>query len=170
MSPQQTRSLYLVRHAIAEERGPEWPDDSRRPLTHKGKARMRDGITGLVALGAQIDVVLTSPLVRAAETAQLIIEGVKPTPALTVTTALAPGQPAEALARALTPHARAGGIALVGHEPDLGELAAWLIGARTPIPFKKGGVCRIDIGRLPPDGTGQLIWHAMPKMLRRKHS
>lgn len=165
MTP-RLRSLYLVRHAIAAERGPAWPDDALRPLTHKGKARMRQVVAGLAALGVRVDQVITSPLTRAAETAELLVEGLQPTPTLAVTTALAPGQPLEALLRALEPYDRADAIALVGHEPDLGEVAASLLGAQEPLPFKKGGVCRLDFVRLPPHGHVRLVWHATPRMLR----
>jgi phosphohistidine phosphatase SixA len=57
-------------------------------------------------------------------------------------------------------------IALVGHEPNIGELGARLIGARTAIEFKKGAICRIDFDVLPPKGTGQLLWFVTPRMLR----
>jgi phosphohistidine phosphatase SixA len=57
-------------------------------------------------------------------------------------------------------------VALVGHEPNLGELAALLIGARNPLEFKKGGICRIDFDMLPPKGGGMLRWFLTPKMLR----
>ena len=166
MSPPTLRTLYLVRHAIAAVRGAEWPDDRQRPLTDRGKARMQLAVSGLVALGARIDTVLTSPLVRAVETAEIIVEGLDSVPALAVTASLAPGSPPEALVRALADQAATSTIAIVGHEPDLGELAAWLIGAREPLLFKKGGACRIDWTRAPQRGTGQLIWHATPAMLR----
>ena len=61
---------------------------------------------------------------------------------------------------------RKGRIALVGHEPNIGELAARLIGARTPLEFKKGAICRIDFDVFPPKGTGQLRWFVTAKMLR----
>ena len=70
----QTRQLYLVRHAIAAERGDKWPDDTKRPLTHKGAARMRQAVEGLRALGVEIDLVLTSPLVRAEQTADILVQ------------------------------------------------------------------------------------------------
>ena len=57
-------------------------------------------------------------------------------------------------------------IALVGHEPNIGELAARLIGARLPLEFKKGAICRIDFDVLPPKGMGQLRWFVTPRMLR----
>jgi phosphohistidine phosphatase len=61
---------------------------------------------------------------------------------------------------------RKGRIALVGHEPNIGELAARLIGAREPLAFKKGAICRIDFEVFPPKGIGQLQWFIPPKVLR----
>ncbi len=158
--------LYLVRHAIAAERGDAWPDDTKRPLTSKGVARMREVARGLVALGVEIEVVLTSPLVRAKQTTDILVEVLKPMPAVVVTAALAPGGLPAQVAEELGKLQKRGSIALVGHEPGLGELAAWLIGARTPVTFKKGGVCRIDAPGLPPTRPSQLVWLATPRMLR----
>lgn len=160
------RSLYLVRHAIAAERGPAWPDDTKRPLTHKGIVRMREIVHGLRLFDVAIDQVLSSPLVRAKQTAEILVDGLKPAPALTVVAALAPGVAPAQVAEALAQFKKAQAIALVGHEPDLGELGAWLIGAQAPLPFKKGGIARIDIANVPPGGAGQLIWFATPRMLR----
>lgn len=161
-----TRALYLVRHAIAAERGPDWSDDAKRPLTHKGIARMRQIVDGLRELDAGIDVVLTSPLVRARQTADLLVQGLKPAPGLVVTAALEPGGSPAGLLSALGPYANAKGVALVGHEPDLGLFGAHLIGAAVPLTFKKGGVCRIDVAGTLTAGAGQLIWLATPAMLR----
>ena len=61
--------LYLVRHGLAEERGDAWPDDTKRPLTDEGISRMRKAARGLARLGVSVEVVLTSPLVRARQTA-----------------------------------------------------------------------------------------------------
>lgn len=159
-------TLYLVRHAIAFERGPRWPDDAKRPLTPKGSARMREAVAGLRALGAALDVVITSPLVRAKQTADLIIAGWPDAPALVVNGHLAPGGKAAALIDDLGAYAKSKGIALVGHEPDLGELAARLIGAKKPLVFKKGGVASIEVASLPLIDAGALVWLATPKMLR----
>ncbi len=160
------RSVYLVRHAIAFERGQDWPDDARRPLTHKGAARMREVVDGLLALDVELDLVVTSPFVRAKQTADLLIAGWPEPPALVVSAALAPGALPTSVTDVLSQHTQAEGVALVGHEPGLGELAAWLIGARHPLKFKKGGVARIDVPMLPVSGSGELIWMATPKMLR----
>jgi phosphohistidine phosphatase len=159
-------ALYLVRHAIAAERGDEWPDDTKRPLTSKGAARMREIARGLRELDVTVDVVLTSPLIRAKQTAQLLVDSLKPAPALAVVQALAPGGTPAQVAEALGQFRRSRRLAIVGHEPGLGELAAWLIGAKTAIPFKKGGVARIDAPTLPPSGGGELAWLATPRMLR----
>ena len=159
-------AIYLVRHAIAAERGRQWPDDTKRPLTHKGAARMRQIVMGLRALGVEFDLVLTSPLVRARQTAELLIAGVRSKPALEVTDALAPGEPPVKVAAMLAKHAGRCSIALVGHEPGLGELAAWLTGSNKPFVMKKGGVCRIEVTAMPPARQGQVVWHATPKMLR----
>jgi phosphohistidine phosphatase len=162
----RTVSIYLVRHAIAEERGAAWPDDSKRPLTHRGMARMREAVRGLDALGVEISLVLTSPFVRAQQTAEILARGLTSVPAVEVSNALLPGQPPARIIEALSAQGRPRAVALVGHEPGLGELAAWLLGAHSALPFKKGGVCRIDFPKLPPVPPGQLHWFAQPKMLR----
>jgi len=167
MSPMaRARTIYLIRHAIAAERGPKWPDDSVRPLTHDGEARMRQVVRGLRKLDTKIALVMTSPFVRAVDTAKIVVDGLSPQPDLITLPALAPGAPPSRVIAAIVPHGRRDAIALVGHEPDLGELAAWLLGARTPVQFKKGGVCRIDLTEWPPNQGGQLVWLATPKMLR----
>ena len=163
---EKTRTIYLIRHAIAAERGEKWPDDTLRPLTHDGAARMRQVVRGLGQLEAVPELIMTSPLVRAASTAKLVAEGLTPAPDVITLPALAPGSTPSRVVSALAPHNRRESIALVGHEPDLGELAAWLIGARAPLAFKKGGVCRIDFDHWPPSQAGRLIWLATPRMLR----
>jgi phosphohistidine phosphatase len=163
----QTRTLYLVRHAIAAEPGEKWPDDAERPITHGGAARMREATKGLAALDVEPDVIVSSPLVRAVETAEILVKGLKSTPRLVTSPALSPGGSPGAVASALASVAKGQSIAVVGHEPNLGEFAAWLIGARRALPFKKGGVCQIDLAEWPPVARGgTLIWMATPKMLR----
>ena len=139
--------LFLIRHGIAADRGPAWPDDGKRPLTEKGVARLRREVKALAALDVSFDLVLVSPPV-------------------TVTDALAPsGTPAQVVEE-LGKHTRRRRIALVGHEPNLGELAARLIGSRAAIDFKKGAICRIDVETLPPSRAGRLRWFATPRILR----
>jgi phosphohistidine phosphatase len=158
--------LYLVRHGLAEERGDMWPDDSKRPLTEEGMSRMRKAVRGLARLGVSLDAVLTSPLVRARQTAEIVAGGLDPRPSVVNVESLAPDGTYTAVVADLEKHARKTRIGLVGHEPAIGELAARLIGSRHPIAFKKGAVCRIDVDQIPPGGPGDLQWLLTPKILR----
>jgi phosphohistidine phosphatase len=159
--------LYLIRHGIAEERGDEWPDDSRRPLTAEGISKLKKSARGLDALGDTIEEIVASPLVRTRQTADVVSETLKNKPAIVTSNALAPDGTLADVVEEIGKHVRKGRVALVGHEPNLGELAAHLIGARAAIEFKKGGMCRIDLDALPPKGRGALIWFATPRMLRK---
>jgi phosphohistidine phosphatase len=158
--------LYFIRHAIAVDRGDEWPDDDKRPLTDEGIARMRKAARGLARLDTSIDVVLTSPLVRARQTAEIVVAALDPRPSIVTIESLAPGAAFAALMADLEKHGRKSRLALVGHEPGLGEVAGRLIGSRHAIEFKKGAICRIDVDELPPAGPGHLRWFLTPRMLR----
>jgi phosphohistidine phosphatase len=158
--------LYLIRHGIAEDRGPAWPDDSKRPLTDEGIARLKKSTRGLVRMGVMFDVILTSPLVRTRQTAEIVAAGFDPRPPIVNVESLTPDGEYQDVLADLETHARRSRIALVGHEPGLGELAARLAGSRHPFRFKKGGACRIDVDSLPPAGPGSLRWFMTPKMLR----
>ena len=161
-----TYELYVIRHALAEDRGDAWPDDAKRPLTEDGKTRFRRASRSLARIGIEIDVVLTSPLVRTRQTADIFAAAFSPHPAVVNVDALAPdGSPAGLIAE-LGKYSRKRGIAIVGHEPGIGELASQLIGMRHAIEFKKGGVCRIDVDELPPKDPGALRWFLTPKLLR----
>jgi phosphohistidine phosphatase SixA len=81
--------------------------------------------------------------------------------------ALAPGHEPDQIMAQLARTAKRRRIALVGHEPGLGELAAHIIGARRPLAFRKGGVCRIDLVSLTSRRPGALIWLVTPRMLRQ---
>jgi phosphohistidine phosphatase len=158
--------LYLIRHAVAEDRSDRWPDDTKRPLTAKGAARMRKAARGLVRLGVKFDVVLTSPLVRTRQTAEIVASSFDLRPPIVSVDALAPeGTYADVLAD-LQRQGRRSRLALVGHEPSIGELAARLAGSRRAFKFKKGAVCRIDVESMPPAGPGTLRWFVPPGLLR----
>ena len=158
--------LYLIRHAIAAERGEDWPDDDKRPLTARGVSRFKESVAGLIRLEVTVDEIFTSPLVRAKQTAQLLAAGLPGKPTVKILEALAPGHAPESVLAQLARAARRRRIALVGHEPGLGELAAHLIGAGRALPFKKGGTCRIDVESLTSRRAGALNWFVTPKVLR----
>jgi phosphohistidine phosphatase len=161
-----TYELYLIRHAIAEDRGEKWRDDTRRPLTSEGRDRMRRAARGLSRLGVKLDLVLTSPLVRARQTAEIVAAALDPQPPITTAASLSPGGTYAAVLADLEKHARRHRLALVGHEPGIGELAARLVGSRQPFEFKKGAVCLIELQALPPPRPGSLHWFVTPAILR----
>jgi phosphohistidine phosphatase len=158
--------LHLVRHAIAEEPRRGLSDEARR-VTPDGEKRMRRAVAGLAAIGVELDVVLTSPLRRARETAAILAGGLGGV-AVETLDALAPDGEPRAILRAIEERQSLDSIALVGHEPVLGRLAARLLGggsAGAGFPFKKGAVARLE---WPSAGTpAALEWFLPPRFLRR---
>jgi phosphohistidine phosphatase len=161
--------IYLVRHAIAAERGPKYPDDRKRPLTPDGIKRFKDAVAGLVSFGIELDVILTSPLTRAEETATLLSVGLSKRAPVETLEALAPGGKFAAIVDAVSKQARRHRrrIALVGHEPDLGETTARWLGARGQIAFRKGAVCALEVDSATPAGPATLQWFLPPRAMRR---
>lgn len=162
--------LFLVRHAIAEDRD-DWATtglpDSRRPLTARGRAKMKGAARGLAAIVGSIDLLATSPYERAAATASLLGRALG-NPRIVHIDALAAGRPAADLLRWLASR-REKRVLLVGHEPDLGHLVALLLGDNSPPPFamKKGGACLLRARQSPSEGSAELRWFLAPSILRR---
>ncbi len=150
--------LYLIRHAVAEERGIAWPDDSKRPLTDDGIERMRKAARGLVRLGVALDVVMTSPFVRTRQTAEIVASAFEDRPSIVSVESLTPNGSFQAFLEDLDKQSKRGCVAIVGHEPDLGEMAARLGGLRQALEFKKGAMCRIDVKTIPPASAGVIRW------------
>jgi phosphohistidine phosphatase len=160
--------LYLIRHGLAAERGENFPDDAKRPLTARGIQRMKRAGKALVALDVMFDVMLASPLVRTRQTAEAVASSFREPPPIVNAPSLAPGGTHNAIVEELGKQSqRRKKIAIVGHEPGIGELAARLLGLRKAIDFKKGAICRIDVTALPPTGNGQLKWFLTPRILRK---
>ncbi len=161
--------LYLVRHAIAHERDAEqWPDDGQRPLTSEGVERFAEAARGLRRLVPEVDVVLSSPLTRAWQTAELLAEHAR-WPSPVPCEALASGRTPDEALDAIREHAEADSAALVGHEPNLSELAAYLLtgdGAGLAVVMKKGGVALLRFEGTPAPGAASLVWLLPPKVLR----
>jgi len=160
-------SLYLVRHAAAAKRGDAWPDDDLRPLSRSGIEDFTAVARGLAALGVRIDTILTSPLTRARQTAEILARRLEGAPPIVEVQALAPNEAYEDVRAALEGVAGQRGVALVGHEPCIGLISARLLGLRHPLEFAKGAVCRIDVDTIPPAAPGDLRWFAPPKLLGR---
>ena len=157
--------LYLIRHGAAEERGDAWPDDSKRPLTDDGIERMQAAARGLIRLGVELDVILTSPFVRARQTAETVASAFEVRPPVVLVDSLTPNGSFQGVLNDLERQVKRARIALVGHEPDLGSIAARLAGVRQALPFKKGAVCRIDVRTIPPAGAGTLRWFMTARIL-----
>jgi phosphohistidine phosphatase len=160
--------LYILRHAQAGDRV-EAPADNARRLTSVGQERMRNAAAGMRKLGLNFDAILTSPLPRASETAQIVAsayDGQQPE----LLEALAVGvSPAEAVA-ALKPFARCDHLMIVGHEPQLSGIASIVLtGAPDKLhsDLKKGGCIAIEFpSRLAP-GAGILLWILTQRQLRK---
>ena len=162
--------LYIMRHGIAADRGTAgYEDDAKRPLTPEGKKKMREITAGLARVGFDLDWIVTSPLVRAAETAEIVADGLAGRVPRDFCDALRPGGSAEALLTFLAKQPSRRRVLVVGHEPDLSELAARLVGAgrNAHLGFKKGGCCLITFHEFPPKSAGQLGWWLTPRLMRK---
>jgi phosphohistidine phosphatase len=159
--------LYFIRHADAIPLGEGGiNNDEDRPLTDEGRAQSRALAAGLKRLDVRLGTVLTSPLVRARQTAEdLVKEWGSAAPDIRVCDQLAPGAKAKRLARFLR-ELDGQSLALVGHMPDLAEHAAWFIGSKkAQVDFAKGGVAFIRCSDEPRKSSGMLIWLATPEWM-----
>jgi phosphohistidine phosphatase len=157
--------LLIVRHAIAVPRGTPGIEDDERPLTRRGIARFRTAAKGLAAACPRPDVLFTSPLIRARQTADIAARAWGKIEPETMD-ALGGGSVSEILS-ALEAHHDKGLVAVVGHEPDVSELVARLLGTKATdrLTFKKGGAALVDVPGPFADG-GTLLWFAPPRILR----
>ena len=157
--------IYLMRHGLAQVRGATCPADPKRQLTKAGTRRTRQAARGLACLKITPSLVLTSPYLRAHQTAEIAIAelGLKPR-LLAATKALTPGaDPGRLLAELRRRNPKE--ALCVGHSPHLDNTLSRMLGLTGDVmSLKKAGVACVD---LPRRGTGILIWLATPKLLRR---
>jgi phosphohistidine phosphatase len=160
--------LLIVRHAIAFERDRHrWPDDAARPLSPAGMRRARRAAGGLKKFCKAPGCLLTSPLVRARQTAQILTE-VAGWPQAVEAPELSPEEPVLAVLPLLGRN-RGNRVAVVGHEPGLGALLTLCLlgdGGTLPIEMKKNAVACVSFTASPRAGGGTLKWLATPRMLR----
>jgi phosphohistidine phosphatase len=162
--------FYVMRHGVAVTRDSAgFPDDSKRPLTPEGKQKMRKITAGLKRAGFDVDWIVTSPLVRAVETAEIVAEVMGNNVPVDFCEALKPAGSAESLIAFIAKRPNRKRVMVVGHEPDLSEMAARLIGAarHANLAFKKGGCCLITFDEFPPTSPGQLVWWLTPRLMRK---
>ena len=154
--------LYFLRHGLAAERE-EWSgDDAARPLTDEGKARMARAAAVFAKLELGLDAIITSPLVRAVQTAEIVARELKMQNRLVTDERLAPGFDADALAKILPAYPKAAALMLVGHEPDFSETISYLIGGGRVV-CKKGGLALVELNAT--NLKGELVWLVPPKAL-----
>ena len=155
--------LYLIRHAEAVPLGEQGiQDDEQRPLTPKGEAEAETLAQAIGRLGVRLDALLSSPLVRAKQTAQRLATKAA---RLKECPSLAPGHKKRELLEHL--HGVKGdAVALVGHNPDLSELVGWFIGDKAAgIDLDKSGVACIAFEGKPTKGGGVLVWLVTPEWI-----
>jgi phosphohistidine phosphatase len=159
--------LYVLRHGLAAARGSvEYPYDADRPLTPKGTRRMVRQARGLNALGLSLDVILTSPLVRALETAEIVHRELDSPGRLVESEALAPmGHPAKLIDQLAMDYPSAGNVMIVGHEPYLSGLISLIVsGDPEPmIRLKKGALCKLRLFAPRHGRCGWIEWSMTPR-------
>jgi len=160
--------VYFLRHGLAVEPGTAgFEDDILRPLTAKGRRQLRKIAGAIKNLEPDIDLILSSPLVRAKQTAEIVADKLKLKKQLRYSDALAPRGSVASLLRQLE-REQPNKVLLVGHEPDLSRLVSLLVtgGSDLQMDFKKAGLCKVEAETLRNGKCGTLQWLLTPKQLK----
>jgi len=161
--------LYLLRHGIATEPGaPGIAGDADRPLTPEGERKLEQIADAMEALDLSFDVILSSPYLRARQTAELIAAALKARKKLELTDCLTPGGSMKKLVELLNQLQPAPeSVLLVGHEPFLSGLVSLLVfgEARSAVVMKKGGLCKLSATPLRAGRCAVLDWLLTPKQM-----
>jgi len=161
-------NLYIVRHAIAVARGTEgYDDDSQRPLTDAGRRKMKKIAKGLYGLGAEFDTILSSPYVRARDTAKILAKELNAKDKVAFSDNLIPPGNFEKLVQEIHEKYDVPNLALVGHEPMLSSLISRLTTGNTDmrLNLKKGGVAYLSTDNLYKEGRATLEWLLTPGLM-----
>jgi phosphohistidine phosphatase len=163
-------NLIVIRHGQAgnpSDFALRGLSDDLRPLTLKGRRRMRQNARGLAGLVETIDLVAHSPLVRAVETASIVAGAFKAP--LVELADLAPQGSRQQLLDWLAAQPLTASVAIVGHEPTLSQLVAWLTTGHEQayFEFRKGAAARVLLRNQVAPGAGELCWLMTPRQLRR---
>jgi phosphohistidine phosphatase len=161
--------IYCLRHAIAVTRGTGgYDNDADRPLTEKGAGKMRRIAEAMNGLGLSFDVILSSPVLRARSTAEIVADELGLRKKLVFSDSLGTGGGPEAVVAELNDSYRScGSILLVGHEPDMSELISLLLsgGSEVAVTMKKGGLCKLSVDSLRAGRCATLEWLLTPRQL-----
>ena len=167
-------NLYLLRHGIAVDPGaPGYENDSERPLLPKGERRLRSAAAAMEKLELSFDLILSSPLTRARQTAEIVAVELKLRKRLELSDDLAPGGSFKALVQKLNGFEPAPeNVLLVGHEPGLSRLISLLVSGgadAAAIEMKKGGLCKLEAGELRHGRCAQIAWLLTPSQMELMH-
>ncbi|HSL70823.1 MAG TPA: phosphohistidine phosphatase SixA [Longimicrobiales bacterium] len=164
-------NLLVIRHGIAEDRdvwAQSGESDNRRPLTEEGRSKMKRAARGLARVVSSIDVLASSPLVRALQTAETVAkqyDGLEPV----VVAELDPETPFPGLLAWLQRLDDADTVAIVGHEPHLSGFVSWLLTGQSQsvLELKKGAACLVAFPQERQSGKATLLWALTPGQLRK---
>ena len=165
--------LFILRHGDAVEHGDPRFKENERPLTPKGIQRTKNLAHALRQMEVSFDAVLSSPLARARETAEIIVRGLQLEKNAEWTDALLPSGGMDTLVRQINAkHPVPATVLLVGHEPYLSGFVSLLCtgGPGLPIEFKKGALCRLEVDALSCAKCAVLEWLLPPRLLGFKPS
>ena len=158
--------IYILRHGTAEPRGEQVAEEERK-LTPEGKKGVKNVLQMARSAGVQPEVILTSPWLRALETASMAAEALKCAD-VKQTRSLLPAVPPSQIWREILAHAQAKQVMIVGHEPHLSRVAAFLLDSPLPIDLKKGAILRVDVEGEESHPGGVLKWFITPKLAGKK--
>ena len=161
--------LYIVRHGIAIDReDPQCPPDPERFLTDEGMEKSKQVAKGVAEIGAVPDLMLSSPYLRAVQTAEIFASALEQNKQkIRKTDLLLPGADPMQLFRELAREKQASAVFIFGHAPHLDDLIATAIGSKHHVTaLKKAGVALVELRRMVPP-SGELVWLATPKLLRK---
>ncbi|HEY4002067.1 MAG TPA: phosphohistidine phosphatase SixA [Candidatus Xenobia bacterium] len=160
--------LYILRHGIAVDHGTPGYEESERPLTPEGRTKLKKVVRGLKTLEVEPGVVVSSPLVRARQTAEMVVEGLGLKRHVAFTDLLTPDGPYSELLQWLDrQHGQEDSVMLVGHEPHLSGLVSFLLtgDGRARLELKKAGLCRLQVEDLQGAHTATLCWLLTPRQM-----
>ncbi len=162
-------NIFILRHGIAAEPGtPGFENDSERPLVPKGERRLHAAAAAMRRMELSFDLVLSSPFLRARQTAEIVVRELKLEEPVQFTDTLVPGGSMPKLVKLLHDCKPAPeNVLLVGHEPYLSHFISWLVsaGENAAVEMKKGGLCKLEVEPLRAGDCAKLVWLLTPSQM-----
>ena len=158
--------LYILRHGKAEPYGQGFSSDHLRPLTSKGRKRTKRSVNGMKAADVNVDLIVSSPILRARQTAEIVHKGLDLAEPIEFSDTLASGSGREIMS-AVQAYTSYNCVMLVGHEPALSELISTMASGtyHTALNLKPGGLCKLNVTAVRPGQCASIEWFVTPKQL-----